>query len=78
MTFPASAPPHLLPPEGWTTEQAGALPLDPAPPPALTAALVAILSRLAKAESAPALDARDTLSTDQMIVALPPLTSRPL
>ncbi len=70
--------PYLLQPDGITPEQAAALALDAAPPPALAAALTAILTRLAKAETSPALDACATLSTDHSLFALPPLTSRPL
>ena len=70
-------PPHLLPPDGLTSDQAVALKLDDAPPPALAGALAAILTRLARAETAPALDARDTLSSDHFVFAMPPLTTRP-
>jgi hypothetical protein len=60
MTQPVA--PYLLPPATLTSDQAAALELESAPPPALAAALIAILTRLAKAESTPPLDARDTLA----------------
>jgi hypothetical protein len=69
--------PDLLPPDGLTLDQAAALELEPAAPPALASAVAAILTRLAKADLWPALDARDTLSKDQIVFAFPPLTTRP-